>query len=76
MPLRNATAEDPLRVPYDKARSRTRRRVDPDGELSQSEEAQLYRHYGLEYSEAAQRTPRAGRTGGVGDARWQGCVGA
>jgi len=25
--------------------------IDPDGELSQQEEAELYRHYGLEYSE-------------------------
>ena len=72
MPLRNASpAEDTLRVPYDKDQVKDAPRIDADGELSQSEEAQLYRHYGLEYSEAAadadSERPAASAT-----ARWAG----
>ena len=41
-----------LTVPYDKNTVKDAPRVDADqGHLSQSEEADLYRHYGLEYSE-------------------------
>ena len=57
VPLRNASpAEDTLRVPYDKDQVKDAPRIDADGELSQSEEAQLYRHYGLDYSDAATGT--------------------
>jgi len=42
---------DNLRLPYDKAQVKDAPRVDPDGELSQDEEAQLYAHYGLDYGE-------------------------
>jgi uncharacterized protein (TIGR02271 family) len=41
-----------VRVPYDKAQVKEAPSVEPDGELSQQEEASLYRHYGLDYSEA------------------------
>jgi uncharacterized protein (TIGR02271 family) len=41
-----------VRVPYDKAHVKDAPAVEPDGELSQEEEASLYRHYGLDYSEA------------------------
>ncbi len=41
-----------VRVPYDKAQVKDAPNVEPDGELSQQEEAALYRHYGLDYSEA------------------------
>jgi uncharacterized protein (TIGR02271 family) len=41
-----------VRVPYDKAQVKDAPAVEPDGELSQEEEANLYRHYGLDYSEA------------------------
>jgi uncharacterized protein (TIGR02271 family) len=41
-----------VRVPYDKAQVKDAPAVEPDGELSQQEEANLYRHYGLDYSEA------------------------
>jgi uncharacterized protein (TIGR02271 family) len=41
-----------LTVPYDKSTVKDAPRVDADqGHLSQSEEAELYRHYGLQYSE-------------------------
>ena len=65
VPLRNASpAEDTLRVPYDKDQVKDAPRIDADGELSQSEEAQLYRHYGLDYSEAG--TGTGGDGGPVG----------
>ena len=38
-------------VPYSKDHVKDAPSVDPDGELSQDDEARLYRHYGLEYSE-------------------------
>ena len=41
-----------VRVPYDNQQVKDAPAVEPDGELSQDEEADLYRHYGLEYSEA------------------------
>ena len=62
VPLRNASpSEDALRVPYDKDQVKDAPRIDADGELSQSEEAQLYRHYGLDYSEAPLTRDRHGR---------------
>jgi uncharacterized protein (TIGR02271 family) len=41
-----------VRVPYDKQQVKDAPNADADGELSQEEEASLYRHYGLDYSEA------------------------
>jgi uncharacterized protein (TIGR02271 family) len=53
VPLRDATEDGGgLRVPYEKAQVKDAPNMDPDGQLSQDEEAELYRHYGLEYSEA------------------------
>ena len=52
VPLRDAH-EDPsggLRVPYDKAKVKDAPKIDPDGQLSQTEESDLYRYYGLDYS--------------------------
>ncbi|MFC7490359.1 MULTISPECIES: DUF2382 domain-containing protein [unclassified Knoellia] len=44
-------SDDGLRVPYDKGTVKDAPRVDADqGHLSQDEEAELYRHYGLDYS--------------------------
>ena len=57
VPLQEATHEgEALRVPYEKAQVKDAPSVDPDGELSQHEEAELYRHYGLEHNGA----PRVG----------------
>jgi uncharacterized protein (TIGR02271 family) len=52
VPLKDATQEgNDLHVPYDKDQVVGAPSVEADGELSQQEEAELYRHYGLEYSE-------------------------
>jgi uncharacterized protein (TIGR02271 family) len=40
-----------VRVPYDKQQVKDAPNAEADGELSQEEEAGLYRHYGLDYSE-------------------------
>ena len=46
-----ASADDDVRVAHGKGQVKDAPSVDPDGELSQQEEEQLYRHYGLQYSE-------------------------
>ena len=52
MPLADARQDgDTVTVPYHKAKVKDAPRVDADGRLSQDEEAELYRYYGLEYSE-------------------------
>jgi uncharacterized protein (TIGR02271 family) len=38
-------------VPYDKDQVKNAPSMEADGQLSQDEEAELYRHYGLDYSE-------------------------
>ena len=54
VPLRDATESDgALRVPFGKDKVKEAPSVDPNGLLTQSEEAELYGHYGLEYSEAS-----------------------
>ena len=40
-----------VRVPYDKQQVKDAPSMAPDGQLSQGEEAELYRHYGLDYGE-------------------------
>jgi uncharacterized protein (TIGR02271 family) len=53
IPIAEATdAGDDVRVPYSKAQVKDSPHADPDGRLSQQEEAQLYRHYGLDYGES------------------------
>jgi uncharacterized protein (TIGR02271 family) len=42
---------DSVQVPYDKQQVSDAPSMEADGSLSQDEEAQLYRHYGLDYSE-------------------------
>ena len=52
-PLAEATQSgDVVKLPYDKAQLKNAPSAEADGELSQDEEAALYRHYGLNYSEA------------------------
>ena len=41
---------DSVQVPYDKDQVKGAPSMEPDGQLSQDEEAELYRHYGLDYS--------------------------
>lgn len=53
VPVARAQGEgDQVRVDYDKATVKDAPRVEADQELSEDEEATLYRHYGMEYSEA------------------------
>src|SRR3954453_8477022 len=70
-------AGDDVRVPYSKDQVKDAPHAEADGRLSQQEEAQLYHHYGLDYSEsrsdsgladgtASERTHR-GSAGVVGD---------
>jgi uncharacterized protein (TIGR02271 family) len=52
VPLKEATAASGgARVPYDKAKIKDAPKMDASGELSQSDEAQLYEYYGLGYTE-------------------------
>src|SRR5215203_3457088 len=69
--------EDGLRVPYDTDAVKDAPRVDAEqGHLSQQEEAQLYRHYGLEYSEATSESGLpAGRDGNRSGNGGRGTVG-
>jgi uncharacterized protein (TIGR02271 family) len=53
VPLREANESDQgVRTPYTKDQVKDAPSIDPDGQLSQDEEAALYRHYGLDYSES------------------------
>ena len=57
VPLRDASETGgSLRVPYDKAQVKDAPTPDADGDLSEREEADLYRHYGL-----GSREPASGR---------------
>ena len=52
VPLAQAQAMgDSVQVPYDKQQVTDAPSMEADGSLSQDEEAELYRHYGLDYSE-------------------------
>jgi uncharacterized protein (TIGR02271 family) len=53
VPLAQAQATgDSVQVPYDKQWVKDAPNMDADGQLSQDEEAELYRHYGLDYTES------------------------
>ncbi|MDF2743090.1 MAG: uncharacterized protein K0S88_4466, partial [Actinomycetia bacterium] len=65
VPLAQATQTgDDIVVPYDKQLVKDAPRVDPDGQLSEAEERQLWRHYGLDYDRTTRR--RATGRGAVG----------
>jgi uncharacterized protein (TIGR02271 family) len=52
VPLAQAQATgDSVQVPYDKQQVIDAPSMEADGQLSQDDEAELYRHYGLDYSE-------------------------
>ena len=56
VPLAQATQTDQdVRVPYDKQLVKDAPRLDPDGHLSEAEERQLWRHYGLDYDRTTRR---------------------
>ena len=53
MPLEGATSDgEQVTAPYSKDQVKDAPKIDPDGALSQREEAELYRHYGVEYGES------------------------
>jgi uncharacterized protein (TIGR02271 family) len=57
VPLAQASRSgDGVTVPFDKATVKDAPNVEPDGQLSQDEEAALYRHYGIQYSEDRSNT--------------------
>jgi uncharacterized protein (TIGR02271 family) len=66
---------DDVAVPYDKAQVKDAPKMDPDGQLSQSEEAELYRHYGLEYSESQSDSGLPEGGAGIRDEDAEGTVG-
>jgi uncharacterized protein (TIGR02271 family) len=71
VPIRAASHEDDgMRVPYDKAKVKDAPSIDPDAQLSQREEADLYRHYSLDYS-----VPGSGGAGMTGEAATGGTTG-
>jgi uncharacterized protein (TIGR02271 family) len=52
VPLAQATPEDDgVRVPFEKSMVKDAPNIDPDGQLSPSEERTLYEHYSLEYGD-------------------------
>ena len=53
VPLRDAVqvGDEDVRVPLPPDRIRDAATIEPDGELSAEQEAKLYEHYGLDYSE-------------------------
>jgi uncharacterized protein (TIGR02271 family) len=56
VPLAQATEDDgDVRVPYDKQLVKDAPRIDPDRRLSEAEERQLWRHYGLDYDRTTRR---------------------
>jgi uncharacterized protein (TIGR02271 family) len=53
VPIAEASdADGDVRIPYDKQQVKDAPTAEADGQLSQEEEAALYSHYGLDYSEA------------------------
>jgi uncharacterized protein (TIGR02271 family) len=68
IPIAEASAAaGEVRLPYDKQQVKDAPNVEPDGELSQDEEANLYRHYGLDYSEARSDSGLPEGNGGQAD---------
>jgi uncharacterized protein (TIGR02271 family) len=59
VPLREASrSSEGITVPYDKSTVKDAPTIDPDGELSQREEVALYRHYGIQQSDAGETVGR------------------
>ena len=61
VPLRRADyAGDALRVPFDKVQLKNAPHHDPGRELSSSDEADLYRYYGIDYAHSADDSAKTG----------------
>ena len=53
MPLEGATSDgEQVTAPYTKDQVKDAPKIDPDGALSQPEDAEIYRHYGVDYGES------------------------
>jgi uncharacterized protein (TIGR02271 family) len=58
VPLAQATQTgEEVAVPYDKQLVKDAPRIDPDQHLSEAEERQVWRHYGLDYDRTTRRRP-------------------
>jgi hypothetical protein len=68
VPLAGATeADSHIQVPHQRALVKDAPNIDADGQLSEAEEAQLYRHYGLDYDTVtADSDPTPSHPGGQG----------
>jgi uncharacterized protein (TIGR02271 family) len=65
VPIADATdTGGDVRVPYSKDQVKDAPHAEADGRLSQQEEAELYRHYGLDYSQSRSDTGLADGTAG------------
>jgi uncharacterized protein (TIGR02271 family) len=68
VPLRGAQAEgDDLRATVDKEQAQQAPHIDPDSELSEQDEQQLFRHYDIPYTTEGSTTARSGNAGTGGD---------
>ena len=63
VPIAQASASgDQVQVPYEKQLVKDAPNMDPDGHLSEQEEQELWRHYGLEYGNSDAGYADTGRT--------------
>ena len=73
VPLRDSVTvgDEDIRVPIDPAKIRDAATIEPDGELSAEEEAELFEHYGMDYFEphAGARSEEGQQAGGEGRGR-------
>jgi uncharacterized protein (TIGR02271 family) len=61
VPIAQASASgDQVQVPFEKQRVKDAPNIDPDGHLSEQEEQELWRHYGLDYDPGDPATGYAG----------------
>jgi uncharacterized protein (TIGR02271 family) len=57
VPIADASqGDDGVRVPFEKDKVKDAPGIEPEGELSQQQEAELYRHYGMDYGESRSDT--------------------
>src|SRR5215216_7547483 len=70
VPLQQASPSgEGIQVPFEKDHVKDAPNVDPDGQLSQTEEQTLYQHYGLDYGESRSGSglPEGGAGNGGGE---------
>jgi hypothetical protein len=65
VPIRDATSEGEIvRVPFEKSHVKDAPNIDPEQELSQDEERELYQHYGVDYDTSGTQLPQRGAGAG------------